>query len=230
MQQQLQNEIHQAQQVQQTLLPDAPATLPGFHVESLYRPAEQVGGDFFQILPSVDGGLLVVLGDVSGKGLRAAMLVSLIVGTLRTFAEQDLSPGELLRGMNRRLHNRMEGGFATCVCARICPDGQMTLANAGHLAPYLDGEELAVPTGLPLGIVTDISYEERNYHVSPGSRLVFVTDGVVEARNRRGELYGFDRTKILIRRPVEEIVRAAQSFGQEDDITVIGLRREAVVV
>ncbi len=227
MQQQLQNEMRQAQQVQLTLLPEAPATLPGFRVESVYRPAEEVGGDFFQVMPSVDGGLLIVLGDVSGKGLRAAMLVSLIVGTLRTLAEQDLSPCELLQGMNRRLHNRMEGGFATCICARICPDGHTTVANAGHLAPYLDGEELKVPNDLPLGIVPAFDYEEYRYHLPAGSRLVFITDGVVEARNRKGELYGFDRTKILIRRPLEEIVRITQNFGQEDDITVIGLLREA---
>ncbi len=195
MQQQLQNELRQAQQVQLTLLPEAPATLPGFRVESIYRPAEEVGGDFFQVMPSVDGGLLIVLGDVSGKGLAAAMLVSLIVGTLRTLAEQDLSPCELLQGMNRRLEKRMEGGFATCVCARICSDGAMKVANAGHLAPYLDGEELDVPHDFPLGIVPHVDYEDRSFHLPVGSRLVFVTDGIVEARNRKGELYGFDRTK-----------------------------------
>lgn len=225
-QQQLQNEMRQAQQVQQTLLPEAPATLPGFHIESIYRPAEEVGGDFFQIISGLDDELLIVVGDVSGKGLRAAMLVSLIVGTLRTFAEQNLSPGELLEGMNRRLHKRMEGGFATCVCARIGKDGRMTLANAGHPAPYRDGEELEVPAGLPLGIVPSMEYDEQTYMVSQGSRLVFITDGIIEARNKKGELYGFDRTKTLSNRSVEEIVRTALEFGQEDDITVIGLQRE----
>ena len=154
------------------------------------------------------------------------MLVSLIVGTLRTLAEQNLSPGMLLEGMNRRLHKRMEGGFATCVCVRIRKDGKMTLANAGHPAPYRDGEELEVPAGLPLGIVPDMEYEEQTHVVSPGSRLVFITDGIIEARNKKGELYGFDRTKALSNRTVEDIVRTAMEFGQEDDITVIGLRRE----
>jgi len=167
--------------------------------------------------------VLVVVGDVSGKGLRAAMLVSLIVGTLRTLAEQDLSPGELLQGMNRRLHKRMEGGFATCVCARITLDGKIVLANAGHLPPYLNGEELDVPTDLPLGIIPEIGYEERTYQARPGSRIVFLTDGIVEARNRKGELYGFEQTKVLARRPSEEIAKAAQRFGQADDITVISL-------
>lgn len=226
-QQQMHNELRQAQQVQKTLLPEAPATLPGFHVESVYRPAAEVGGDFFQILPIKEGGLLVVLGDVSGKGLRAAMLVSLIVGTLRTLAEQDLSPGELLQGMNRRLYKRMEGGFATCICAWITADGEITLANAGHLSPYLDGSELAVPNDLPLGIVPHIDYEENTYTLPSQGRLVFLTDGVVEARNRHRELYGFERTKILIRRSSEEIVQAAQQFGQEDDITVISLAWDA---
>ena len=228
MQQQLQNELRQAQQVQLTLLPEAPAGLPGFLVESIYRPAEEVGGDFFQVLPSLDGGLLIVVGDVSGKGLPAAMLVSLIVGTLRTLAEQDLSPCELLQATNRRLYKRMEGGFATCICARICPDGEMLVANAGHLPPYLDGEELDIPHDLPLGIVSGFDYEERTHHMPRGSRLIFVTDGVVEARNRKGELYGFDRTKVLVRGTLEEIVRTAQNFGQQDDITVVGLLRELV--
>lgn len=226
-QQQMHTELRQAQQIQKTLLPEALATLPGFQVESIYRPAAEVGGDFFQVLPSGEDGLLVVVGDVSGKGLRAAMLVSLIVGTLRTLAEQGLSPGALLQGMDRHLHKRMEGGFATCVCARITRDGTITLANAGHLPPYLNGEELDVPTGLPLGILPDLSYQERTFHVPPGGRLVFLTDGVVEARNRKGELYGFEKTQALVHRPSEEIAQTAQRFGQEDDITVISLVREA---
>jgi Stage II sporulation protein E (SpoIIE) len=223
LQHQLQIELRQAQQVQHTLLPEPAATPAGFHVESVYRPAAEVGGDFFQILPAGNDGLLIVVGDVSGKGLRAAMLVSLIVGTLRTLAEQDQSPGELLRGMNRRLHKRMEGGFATCICARIDGHGRMTLANAGHLPPYLDGIELPVPADLPLGIIPELDYEEHGYLLQPDARLVFLTDGIVEARNRKRELYGFDRTRILIRRSISEIVRVAQQFGQEDDVTVVDL-------
>lgn len=219
----LQMELRQAQQVQHTLLPEPTATPAGFHVESVYRPAAEVGGDFFQILPAGGDGLLIVIGDVSGKGLRAAMLVSLIVGTLRTLAEQDPSPAELLRGMNRRLHRRMEGGFATCICARIDGCGRMTIANAGHLPPYLNGVEIPVPADLPLGIVLDLDYEEHTHALQPDARLVFLTDGIVEARNRKRELYGFDRTRILIRRSVSEIVRVAQHFGQEDDMTVVDL-------
>ena len=230
MQHQLQMELRQAQQVQHMLLPEPTATPPGFHVESVYRPASEVGGDFFQVLPTDDGGLVIVIGDVSGKGLRAAMLVSLIVGTLRTLAEQTLSPGELLQGMNRRLHKRMEGGFATCICARIDANGKMTLANAGHLPPYLDGQELTVPADLPLGIVPNIEYEEHSYMLPSGARLVFLTDGIVEARNKKRELYGFARTKILIRRSIEEIVRVAQQFGQEDDVTVVDLVWEGPTV
>ena len=225
-QQQLQMEMRQAQQVQHTLLPDAPATLPGFHVESLYRPAAEVGGDFFQILPSVDGGLLVVIGDVNGKGLRAAMLVSLIVGMLRTFAERDLEPGELLTGMNRRLCGRMEGGFATCLCARICPDGSMMIANAGHLAPYLDGQEMEVPAGLPLGIVASLEYGQQKSFIPAGSVLVFLTDGIVEARNRKGEIFSFERTAPLTRKSLQEIASPAQGFHQDDDVTAIRIQRE----
>lgn len=225
-QQQLQMEMRQAQQVQHTLLPDAPATLPGFHIESLYRPAAEVGGDFFQVLPSIDGGLLVVIGDVSGKGLRAAMLVSLIVGTLRTFAERELTPSGLLNGMNRRLCGRMEGGFATCLCARICPDGSMLVANAGHLAPYLDGHELAVPAGLPLGIVPNVEYAQQKSHIPAGSVLVFLTDGIVEARNRKGEIFSFERTAPLTRRSLQEIASPAPGFRQDDDVTAIRIQHD----
>src|SRR6185437_4589572 len=134
-------EMEQARQVQSLLVPVTPPTTPGFAVESVYLPAQKVGGDFFQILPGEDGSLLIVMGDVSGKGLKAAMTVSTIVGALRN--EKVRQPAEVLRHLNDVLHGQITG-FVTCCAALIAADGVMTIANAGHLAPYRNGKELAV--------------------------------------------------------------------------------------
>jgi serine phosphatase RsbU (regulator of sigma subunit) len=131
----LEQEMRNARAVQQVLIPDEIPSVPGFKIESVYKPAGEVGGDFFQILPIGDDGVLVVIGDVSGKGVPAAMTVSLLVGTVRTLAHYTLSPGEILAAMNQRMLSRSRGGFTTCLVMRIDADGSMVVANAGHLAP-----------------------------------------------------------------------------------------------
>jgi hypothetical protein len=136
---QMEREIQNARELQRVLVPETLPAVPGFSVTSAYRPAQQVGGDFFQIIPLEDGSTLVVLGDVSGKGLRAAMAVSLIVGAVRALAEDYPAPAALLAQLNRRLYGRLQGGFATCVIVRICPGSECTLASAGHPAPFLNG-------------------------------------------------------------------------------------------
>ena len=222
-------EIKSAREIQKILVPEETPAIPGFAIASIYRPAEEVGGDFFQVIPSGTGGALIALGDVSGKGLKAAMTVSLIVGTLRTLAEYTQSPAEILTGLNRRLIGRTDGGFATCVIARIEADGTVTLANAGHLAPFRNEAELPVAGSLPLGLVRDAEYEELDFRLQENDTLMFYTDGVVEARNQAGELYGFDRVANLAasNQNVEQIVEAACVFGQKDDITVLRLTRLA---
>jgi phosphoserine phosphatase RsbU/P len=212
-------EFDAAREVQQNSIAQA-ADVPGFTIESAYLPARQVGGDFFRILPESNGGVIVVLGDVSGKGLKAAMSVSAIMGALQVCPSQN--PAEILAFLNRVLSGRV-GGFVTCCVARIETDGKMTLANAGHPAPYRNGEEMAVEPGLPLGILMDVAYGEMRYQVSPGDRLTFVSDGVVEATNAKGELYGFERTRTISTRPASAIADAATTFGQEDDITVLSI-------
>src|SRR6202012_896313 len=111
--------------------------IAGFALESVYKPAGQVGGDFFQIIPIANGGVLAAIGDVSGKGMPAAMTVSLLVGTLRTLVHYTQSPAEILSAMNQRMLARSSGGFTTCLVLRLDRDGAATVANAGHLAPYL---------------------------------------------------------------------------------------------
>ena len=190
-------------------------------MKCVYQPAEQVGGDFFQQIADGECGMLIVVGDVSGKGLPAAMLVSVLVGAIRAEASRGTDPASLLNSLNNRMMGRSQGGFTTCLAAHISADGRLTVANAGHLPPYLNGKELDVPGSLPLGIVARMQYKATEVTLAPGDRLTFVSDGVVEARSRSGELFGFDRTRDLSRQPAEAIARAAQLFGQEDDITVV---------
>ncbi len=224
----LEGELEAARQVQQVLLPDAVETVPGFAVESVYQPAQQVGGDFFQILPAEQGGLLVVVGDVAGKGLPAAMMVSVLVGAIRGVAEYTKDPAELLSNLNERLVGRGSGSISTALVAHIAADGLVTIANAGHLSPYLDGSEVELPGALPLGVVSGASYETIQFSLDPGNRLTFYSDGVVEAQNQKGELFGFDRAKSISTQPAAAIVEAAKTFGQEDDITVLTIERKGV--
>src|SRR6202034_4087741 len=121
---QLEAELEAAQQVQQLLVPEKTALVPGFSVEAVYLPAQQVGGDFFQVLPAGGGGLLVVVGDVAGKGLPAAMLVSVLIGAIRGVAEYTKDPAELLARLNERLIGRTQGGFSTAVAACIDAHGR----------------------------------------------------------------------------------------------------------
>ena len=218
-------EIEAARVVQQILIPDEIPTVPGFDLRSVYKPAGQVGGDFFQILPASGGGVLAVIGDVSGKGMPAAMTVSLLVGTVRTLAHYTQSPGEILAAMNQRMLVRSRGGFTTCLALRADPDGTLTIANAGHISPYLAGKELALENGLPLGLAAESTYTESTFQLAPGRQLTLLSDGVVEARDKTGALYGFERTAILSIQTAEAIAHAAQAFGQDDDITVLTLAR-----
>jgi hypothetical protein len=223
----LEREYQNAREVQQVLVPEALPAVPGFDLASAYKPAREVGGDFFQILPMDGGGALIVIGDVSGKGMPAAMTVSLLVGTVRTLAHYTQSPGEILTAMNYRMLNRSAGGFTTCLVVRADADGKLTMANAGHLAPYIDGRELAVHGGMPLGLEATRSYAESTFNLGVQEQLTLLTDGVVEARNRHGELYGFQRTAEIATNSADAIADAARDFGQEDDITVLTMSRIA---
>jgi hypothetical protein len=218
----LSTEMEAARGMQSLMVPVIAPSTPGFEVESIYVPASEVGGDFFQILPGDDGSLLIVVGDVSGKGLKAAMTVSTIVGALRN--EKARQPADILRHLNGVLHGQISG-FVTCVAAWITADGTMTIANAGHIPPYRNGEEMTVQGGLPLGIVEAGRYEEAKFEIAAGDRLTFVSDGVVEATNANHELFGFARTQAISHQPAQVIAETAKTFGQEDDISVLSVTR-----
>ncbi|MFP5233974.1 MAG: PP2C family protein-serine/threonine phosphatase [Acidobacteriota bacterium] len=219
----LAGEMQAARSVQQVIIPEAIPCVPGFAIQSVYKPAGQIGGDFFQVLPTASGGILAVIGDVSGKGAPAAMTVSLLVGAFRALAHYTQSPAEILRAINQCMAGRNSGGFTTCLVLRVDADGTLTAANAGHIAPYADGKELPLENGLPLGLSAESVYPETTVTLHPTTRLTLLTDGVVEAQDARGELFGFERTAAISSEPAEEIARSAQTFGQEDDITVLTL-------
>ena len=225
----LEQEIRNARAVQQVLIPNALPIIQGFKVDSVYKPAEEVGGDFFQIIPLPAGGALTVIGDVSGKGIPAAMTVSLLVGTVRTLAHYSESPAEILTAMNQRMLARTRNGFTTCLILRADPDGSITVANAGHLAPYLGSRELAMENGLPLGISATAAYSESTVHLGEDEQLTMLTDGVVEARSKTGELFGFERTLAIAALSAASIAEAAQQFGQQDDITVLTIKRRTAI-
>jgi sigma-B regulation protein RsbU (phosphoserine phosphatase) len=225
-------EISAARSVQALLIPTQLPSTRNFMLESAYLPVHGVGGDFFQVLPLKDDSLLIVVGDVSGKGLQAAMNSSTLVGALRNELSHD--PGTVLNHLNHVLLGAVSAPgavpgldsapcFATCLCARIYPDGTLVIANAGHLSPYRDGRELQLSPSLPLGVVADAEYEQKDFHLERGDRLVFLSDGVVEATNQHGELFGFERTQQVSNESARYIAQTAQRFGQTDDITVVSL-------
>jgi Stage II sporulation protein E (SpoIIE) len=225
----LEQEYQSARELQRVLVPSSLPIVPGFTLTSAYRPAQEVGGDFFQIIPLENRSTVVVLGDVSGKGLMAAMAVSLIVGAVRALAEDHPDPAELLTLLNRRLCGRLQGGFATCVILHIDPLEGCTLASAGHPAPYLNDRELDLPGALPLGISPSVVYEKCKVDFEVGDHFSLYTDGLLEARNQAGELYSFARLERLFAShpSAAQATQAAVNFGQDDDITVLTLTRLA---
>ncbi|MGA2808364.1 MAG: PP2C family protein-serine/threonine phosphatase [Terracidiphilus sp.] len=217
------SELAAARSVQELMIPQEKLETPGFEVDSVYNPANEVGGDFYHVQTTPDGGLLIVIGDVAGKGLKAAMNVSMLMGALRRTPER--SPARILDSLNRVLVG--SDSFTTCQAAWLGANGELVLANAGHLPPYLNSQEVQLPGGLPLGVLTDVRYEEVHLYLHPGDRILFLSDGVVEARKPSGELFGFDRVHNLSNQSAFYIADAAKEFGQEDDITVLTVRRLA---
>lgn len=233
-------EIEAARSVQAMLIPTQLPSNHNFMLESAYLPANSVGGDFFQVLPLKDDSMLIALGDVSGKGLQAAMNASALVGALRNELSHD--PATILNRLNNVLlgvttgnavgpdavpgvasDRKTTASFATCLCARVYPDGTMTIANAGHLHPYRDGREMELAADLPLGVIPNIQYEQAGFTLNVGDRLIFLSDGVVEAANAHGELFGFERTQQVSNESARYIAQTAKRFGQTDDITVVSL-------
>jgi hypothetical protein len=227
-------DIKQAAEVQQVILPESRTVYPGLLIETEYRAARQIGGDFFQIIPHAAdgsdkaGSTLVVAGDVTGKGLQAGMTVALLIGAIRSTAELNSDPLVVLEALNRRLIGR-DSSQATCLALSISADGSCTLANAGHLPPYLNGKPLDMEGALPLGMIDGAEFSVMHFSLANDDKLVMVSDGILEATDANGKLFGFDRVAELLSNstPVKALADAAQAFGQEDDISLVAVTRTA---
>jgi sigma-B regulation protein RsbU (phosphoserine phosphatase) len=226
-------EAEEARIIQQALLPKSSPYIPGFTVSGVSVPARAVGGDWYDFIPFDDGCWGLVLADVAGKGAAAALLMSATRGILRSLAETCSSPADVLNRLNRVLTNDFPAGrFVTMVYGILNPAARtVTFANAGHLKPlfidqggahFLDTER-GMPLGLGLG-----DYSDTNVKLSPGSRLVFYSDGITEAQNGDGEDYGADRLAADVLCPsasalsiVDDVRSFANSDGLHDDATVV---------
>ena len=223
----LEGEMAAAREVQRLMVPEHPPQIGGYSIESVYHPAAEVGGDFFQVIPLSRDRALVVIGDVSGKGLRAAMIVSMIVGTLRTVSAFTEEPDRILNELNRHLCGHMQEGFATCLVVRLEGQGRLTLANAGHLPPYVNGTEFSLPGSLPLGLDASAAYEQVSLEMAPGDTVVLLTDGIAEAQNALRVLFGFERVESMLQEgaTAKIVADAARLYGQNDDLTILRLAR-----
>ena len=175
-----------------------------------------------------DGTSLIAFGDVTGKGLQAGMLVALIIGAIRSSAEHDNNPRRILEVLNDQLVER-DSASATCMLLCFSQNGVVELANAGQLPPYLNGIEMQIEGALPLGIISGIDFPVTSFKLEPGDTLLMMSDGVAEAQNAEGELFGFGRIEQMLRdsTTTAEIATAAQKFGQTDDILVLRVQRSA---
>ena len=237
----IEQELHVARRIQRASLPESVPTLEGWEISPRYRPAREVGGDFFDFLELEDGRLGVVVGDATGKGVPAALVMSTTCGMLRAVARaSNYSPGEVLERVNDALTARIPASmFVTCFYGVLEPEsGRFAYANAGHDLPYLhrngDAEELRA-RGMPLGLMPGMGYEEKEVVLQAGEAALFYSDGLVEAHDPQGEMFGFPKLRALVAEYGEEgplvdlLLEELYSFvgegwNQEDDITLLTLR------
>jgi predicted ester cyclase len=239
----VEQELEVARRIQQASLPKEMPTLEDWQIAPYYQPAREVGGDFYDFLDLADGRLGVVVGDATGKGVPAALMMASTRSTLRAVAQACESPGDALRRVNDPLATDIPSNmFVTCFYAILDPNsGSLSYANAGHDLPYLhrngEAEELRA-RGMPLGLMPGMSYEEGEDSLGEGGCVLFYSDGLVEAHNPQGEMFSFPRLRALIAEHGEErslgdlLMKELYSFvgegwEQEDDITLLTLRRSA---
>jgi serine phosphatase RsbU (regulator of sigma subunit)/predicted ester cyclase len=240
----VEHDLSVARSIQQASLPKEVPTLEGWQISPYYQPAREVGGDFydFHLLP--EGRLGLVVGDATGKGVPAALVMSTTCGMLRLAAQSHTSPAEMLQGVNEVLFpNIPPNMFVTCFYAILEPNsGRLSYANAGHDLPYLhrngEAEELRA-RGMPLGLMPGMRYEEKETIVHSGQAALLYSDGLVEAHDPEGDMFGFPRLRTLIaeraeeERPLGEVLMeelysfTGEGWEQEDDITLLTLKRSA---
>ena len=241
----VEQELEVARSIQQASLPKEVPALEGWEISPFYQPAREVGGDFYDFHPLSEGRLGAVVGDATGKGVPAALVMSTACGMLQLAAQalDSSSPGEVLERVNETLLSRIPSNmFVTCFYAVLEPgSGRLTYANAGHDLPYLwhrgECEELRA-RGMPLGLMPKMSYEEKEIVLEAGDAALFYSDGLVEAHDPEGEMFGFPRLRALVAERVEErsLVNlllgelysfVGEGWEQEDDITLLTLQCSA---
>ena len=231
-----------ARRIQQASLPKEVPQLEGWQIFPLYKPAREVGGDFYDFHLLSEGRLGLAVGDATGKGVPAALVMSTTCGMLRLAAQNYSSPGQMLRRVNEALFPYIPSNmFVTCFYAILDPKkGSLSYANAGHDIPYLrrrggDCQELRA-RGMPLGLMSAMSYEERETTLHSGEAALLYSDGLVEAHDAEGEMFGVPRLRALIaehgeKRSLGELLLeelytfTGERWEQEDDITLLTLRR-----
>lgn len=237
----IEQELRVARIIQQTLLPKQLPALPGWQVGAYYQPARAVGGDFYDFIPFEDGRLGLVIGDVTDKGVPAALVMATTRSILRSAAQAQVSPGQALAQANDLLCPDIPPKmFVTCFYAILDPaTGRLHYANAGHDLPYRHqkgGTAELRATGMPLGLLPGMSYEEQETTLAPGERVLFYSDGLVEAHNPEREMFGFLRLMSLLADwdgaagVIEFLLHQLEGFTgpaweQEDDVTMVTLQR-----
>jgi serine phosphatase RsbU (regulator of sigma subunit) len=243
----VEQELELARSIQQASLPKEVPTLEGWQIAPYYRPAREVGGDFYDFHLLSEGRLGVVVGDATGKGVPAALVMSTTCGMLQLAAQSldSFSPSEVLSRVNETLVARIpQNMFVTCFYAILEPEsGRLSYANAGHDLPYVqsggDAEELRA-RGMPLGLMPGMGYEEKEIIVQAGESALFYSDGLVEAHDPKGEMFGFPKLRALIAQHAEEAALGdylleelysfvGEGWEQEDDITLLTLRRSSAL-
>ncbi len=236
----LEQELRVASLIQQTLLPQNVPDLPGYEVSVYYQPAREVGGDFYDFLYFDDGQVGIIVGDVTDKGVPAALVMATTRTLLRAAAERLSSPGKVLERVNTLLYPDIPARmFVTCLYAVLDPaSGRLIYANAGHDLPYrrrADEVDELRAIGMPLGLMPDMSYEEQEVTLAPGETILFHSDGLVEAHNKERELFGFPRLQArmaehpggsaLVGYLLDELAAfTGNDWEQEDDVTLVTLQ------
>ncbi|HXW00664.1 MAG TPA: SpoIIE family protein phosphatase, partial [Anaerolineae bacterium] len=237
----LEQELRIARLIQQTLLPKEVPEMPGWHVTAYYQPARAVGGDFYDFLTFPDGQVGFIVGDVTDKGVPAALVMATTRSILRAAAERLIFPGQVLERANELLHADIPPKmFVTCLYALLDPiTGRLRYANAGHDLPYrrcVNGVEELRATGMPLGLMPGMRYEEKETVLAPGETILLYSDGLVEAHNTQRQMFGFPRLRALMAEHeggatlIDFLMAQLAEFTgtgweQEDDVTLVTLQR-----
>jgi serine phosphatase RsbU (regulator of sigma subunit) len=245
--QRMEQELSIARDIQQAFFPQRLPVVPGLEIAATCRPARETGGDFYDFIPLGEDRLGAVIGDVSGKGLPAALIMAVSLGVIRVEIEDHEHPATVLRKANQWLYRDMpRGHFVSLLYAAIDPQARrLTLGNAGHLWPVLlrggEAQYIKPLPALPLGFLADIEYSESSYTLDAGDRLLLYTDGVVEAMNEREELFGFERlldtcqqaahtvaSQALLDAVLTAVSRFVGDAEQTDDLTLIAVTARAL--